>query len=548
MSYEARLRKGFDALRAGDGAAARTEFDDALAEHITAAALEGAGKAAYLQHDYRRAVEIWERAYAAYRASAEHHGAVRIARMLAFMNGMVIGDLAVMQGWLARAKSLLSETTETLENGWVALVNGMFEDDPIKKIVHLREALDVAERFADSELRTSALAYLGATLVHNDEVEEGMVLLDEACAAASGGEVDDFLSLQEIFCQCFAACEHAHDVTRADQWIRIGEDIATRRNLPTVSAFCRTHYGGLLTAAGRWEEADTALTEAIRLWNLGPTRLASGALVRLADLRVRQGRLEEAEQLLDGLHADADAAGPLAIVYLRRGDKAIAADILERTLAQIDPTSARAAPLWALLAEVRLERGEMDEAAAAVEHVDVVAQRHASDYLAALSALARGRLCLASGAGDPRECLRRALTGFAKARLPMELAQARLALAHAMTDEEPEVAVAEAKAALDAFERLQATRDADAAAALLRSLGGPARTGPKGSTGTLTRREGEVLELLGRGLSNPEISDRLFISRKTVEHHVSSVLSKLGLRSRAEAAAYATRAQTSAPR
>jgi DNA-binding NarL/FixJ family response regulator len=84
---------------------------------------------------------------------------------------------------------------------------------------------------------------------------------------------------------------------------------------------------------------------------------------------------------------------------------------------------------------------------------------------------------------------------------------------------------------------LGATPEADAAAALLRSLGVRGRTGPK-NVGLLSKREQEVLQLLGLGLSNPEIAARLFISRKTASHHVSNVLAKLGLRNRAEAAAW----------
>ena len=96
-----------------------------------------------------------------------------------------------------------------------------------------------------------------------------MALLDEALAAVSGDEVDDICAIEEIFCQLFSACEYARDVRRADSWIRVGEAVAARCRLPAVSAFCHTHYGGVLTSGGRWSEADVALTEAVRMWGLG---------------------------------------------------------------------------------------------------------------------------------------------------------------------------------------------------------------------------------------------------------------------------------------
>ena len=219
-------------------------------------------------------------------------------------------------------------------------------------------ALELGRRHGDSDLEFVALAYLGASLVHADQTEEGMTFLDEALAAVAGSDVDDFCVLQEIFCQLFAACERAQDISRADQWIRIGEAIAARRNLPAVSAFCRTHYGGVLTAAGRWPEADAALTDAVRLWALGHRTLRGGALARLADLRVRQGRFEEAEQLLEGLDGDDDATRPLAAIQLSKGETSRAKETLERALDQADVTSSAVVPLLMLLVDVHIAAGD----------------------------------------------------------------------------------------------------------------------------------------------------------------------------------------------
>jgi DNA-binding CsgD family transcriptional regulator len=448
-----------------------------------------------------------------------------------------------MNGWIARAQTLLDSTSDPAEAGWVALNRGMFEGDRARKEEHFATALALARSVGDTDLELVALAYLGASRVHGDRTEEGMDLLDEALAAVSGHEVDDFTVLEEIFCQLFSACEHANDVGRADQWIRVGEDIARRRNLPAVSAFCRTHYGGVLTAAGRWPEADSALMDAVRLWGLGHRTLRAGALVRLADLRVRQGRLEEAEQLLEGLDDDPAAARPRAAIELARGRPALARHVLERALEPLDPTSASAAPVLASLVEVHLAAGHAEEAADVARQLAECAEVHRSDYLVATAARAQGLVCLASGDGDPCACLSEALAGFSRAHLPMEVARTRFELAQALAGDRPEVAVAEARAALTAFERLDAARHVDAAASLLRSLGAKtASARPSGEV--LTRREAEILDLLGHGLSNPEIADRLYISRKTVEHHVGNILAKLGLRSRGEAAAYAARTRS----
>ena len=102
------------------------------------------------------------------------------------------------------------------------------------------------------------------------------------------------------------------------------------------------------------------------------------------------------------------------------------------------------------------------------------------------------------------------------------------------------------RSALDDLQALGARPAAAIAARRLRELGerglprGP-RPRTRDNPAGLTARQLEVLPLLAEGLRNAEIAERLVVSPKTVDHHVSAILSKLGVRSRLEAVAEAGR-------
>jgi DNA-binding CsgD family transcriptional regulator len=539
------IDRGRAALRDGDAAGARRAFGSALAEAESGEALEGLAEALYLEREYAAAAAHYERAYAAYRRERRGMAAGRAARAVAWITGNVFGDWAVQSGWFARAVTILEEAGEDrAERGWVLIIRAELEPGAQVREALLGDAIAVGRRFGDPDVEFGALSYLGGVYLMTGRVEQGLVLFDEALAAICAGELREVATVDSIMCGLFWACELVNDVPRADQWMRAAADLLRRRNV--VAAFCRAHYGGILTAAGRWSEAERELLQAARHFDRGMPQRRAAAMIRLADLRVRQGRLEEAALLLDGLDRHPDAVRTVAALQLARGEVALARDLLERATAAPDdevPTVGEftmVGPLLALLVDVHLEEGDLGAAERAARRLDLVAVAQRGPYLKAAAALARGRLCVASGQGDARACLHEALEGFSRAELPMELARTRLEMARALSGRAPEVAVAEARAALEDFERLEAARHADAAGALLRSLGTPVRTGPKG-VGALTRREAKVLELVGAGLSNPEIAERLYITRKTVEHHVGNLLAKLGLRNRAEAAAWATR-------
>ena len=156
------------------------------------------------------------------------------------------------------------------------------------------------------------------------------------------------------------------------------------------------------------------------------------------------------------------------------------------------------------------------------------------------AAHARGRVLLARALPEAAKHLEAAIAAYAAGGMLVDAARARLDLARALEGQYQDVAVGEARTALAEFERVGAPREADAAAELLRRHGVRGRTGPKDAD-LLTRREREVLPLVAEGLTNAEIAARLHLSTKTVGHHVSSILAKLGMRSRGEAGAWALR-------
>jgi DNA-binding CsgD family transcriptional regulator len=527
---------GRAALRECRWDAALAAFQAAVAEGEPPEALDGLAEVRYWQGDYAAAIELRERAYAGFRALGETRYPAKLAAYhIAFDYAAVYGNEAAANGWLERGRRLAEVSGDCPELGWVELAGVLATDDPAARERHIAAALGIARRFGDTDLEFDALAYAGIGLVEQGRIREGMRRLDEAAAAARGGEVTSHTAAGEIYCKMLHACELVLDVRRAEQWTAAANSLAGRSNVAWVSAICRMYYGGILTAAGRWPEAEVELGGSVRIYRDSYPALCSGAVVRPADLRVRQGRLEETEQLLAGHDYDPYAARPLARLQLARGEPGVAAAVLRRHLAQHGDGPLQA-PALVLLAEAEVASGRIEPAQAVCDRLAAVATEVPVPLLRAWAEFATG---LVAAGGVAVEHLERSLAGFGEAGLPYEAARSRLELARLLLIDQPELARVEARAALDGFERLGARSAADDAASVLRSLGVRGRAGPR-RLELLSRREQEVLRLLGLGLSNPEIAARLYISRKTVSHHVSSVLAKLGLRNRAEAAAFAS--------
>lgn len=529
---------GFLALDRGEWAAAARAFEAALARDETADALDGLGQARWWVGDLTAAIDLRTRAYAAYIDDGREAHAVRCAAWLAGEYFTVHGNLPAAAGWISRADVQLEKAGPCAAAGWLAVIKGQMTTDAAAMRALAEAAMDAGARFDDHDLEIVGMSLLGLAEVYACNVETGMAHLDEAMAAASGGELSGFWSLADVYCNTLLACERVGDFERAEQWCRVVNVWAKRYEAMPLFPFCHVTYGTVLCATGRWQEAETALVRAVEMFQAGHRALGVIAIGRLADLRLKQGQLESAQQLLAGYEENPLALRPMVRIRLAEGRHAVAARMLHMRLDQVGRASLLAAPLLAMLVEVQVAIGNRDSALETARQLAELGAISGQRNITAAAELATGTALLDAQPATAADHLDRAAQLFHDLELPYENGRARLLAGRARIDGDVEVAIADIRAALTVFDRIGARRDADEAAALLRDLGAAGPRGPKG-WGVLTRREREVLRLLSRGLSNADIGTRLFISPKTAEHHVGRVLDKLDLRSRTEAAAYA---------
>ena len=529
---------GFLALDRGEWAAAAKTFEAALARAETADALDGLGQARWWMCDLTTAIDLRTRAYAAYIDDGRHANAVRCAAWLAGEYFTVHGNLPAAGGWISRADAQLEKAGSCAAGGWLAIVKGQMTTDAAAMRVLAQSAIDAGARFADHDLEIVGMSLLGLADVYACDVESGMARLDEAMAAASGGEISTLWSLADVYCNTLLACERAGDFERAEQWCRVVKEFANRYEAMPLYPFCHVTYGTVLCATGRWPDAEAALLQAVEMFRTGHRALGIIAIGRLADLRLKQGQLESARQLLAGYEENPLALRPVVRIRIAEGGYAVAARMLHARLEQVGRASLLAAPLLAMMVEVQVAIGNHDSALETAQQLTELGVMSGQRHVVATAEYAMGAALLARDPTTAAEHLDHAAHLFHELELPYENGRARLLAGRARIDSDVEVATQDLRAAVVVFDRLGARRDHDEAAALLRDLGQAGPRGPKG-WGLLTRREREVLRLLASGLSNAEIGTRLFISPKTAEHHVGRVLDKLALRSRAEAAAYA---------
>ncbi|HVY32455.1 MAG TPA: LuxR C-terminal-related transcriptional regulator [Polyangiaceae bacterium] len=454
------------------------------------------------------------------------------------------GEVSRGQGWLARAEQCVGRSAEPcVIEGYLQLprVRALFGAAKYAEAFEAAtRALEVGERFADTDLQAFARNLQGRIRIRQGELDAGLKLHDQVMLAATGGELSPIIT-GLVYCAAIDSCQAVFELQRVRDWTsQLKTWCDAQPQLCSFTGACLVCRSEIMEVAGQWPEALVEAQRAAQLFleALGPSATGE-ACYRQAEIHRLRGELAEAEaRYVEASRNGRDPQPGLALLRLVQGRADAALQALRRALAGATQSAARAKLLPALV-EVALANGAVAEAREAANELGDIARLFGTDLLGALWARARGAVELAEG--DAATAVASLSTAFAQLKhqnAPYLAAQARVLLAcayQALGDEDG--AQLEARAAQACFEELGALNDLRALSALAaRSSEAPAEAP---ATRGLSVRELEVLKLVASGKTNKLIARELCLSEKTVDRHVSNILTKLGVPSRAAATAYA---------
>lgn len=533
------LAAGQRALDQASWGAARHSFEAVLDVGESAPAREGLGLALWFLGEVPEGISSRECAFELYAGAGHCDDAARTAVWVSHQH-FVGGRMSAARGWLARAERVLEDADECAGHGWVAVEKARHATCLDDQIAHAYQAVKIARRVRASDLEIFAVSVLGRAQVAVGRCEEGLRLLEEAMAGATGGQVRNIHTLAEAYCNLIIASTNVGDWERAIEWCELVDTFAQAHETAPLFGTCRSVHADVLLATGHWTEAEHALETSLATHARFVPAMGAPASAALAELRVRQGRLSEAMALLAGREEDPSSLRALALLRIAEGRPDAAVELLERGLLHDGmATVVGASQMLAALVDARLACADIPGAQKTAHELAELATVSAIRLVTARADLAAARV--ARRHGDVQVAAARAqgaLTAFLGLAMPCDAAEARLELARALASVAKSVAIDEAQTALAVFRHLGAPRAVDAALALLRVLGGDVQAGGPHLGAALTSREQQVLELVALGMSNARIAASLVISEKTAGHHVSHILAKLGVKNRTEAATH----------
>jgi DNA-binding CsgD family transcriptional regulator len=477
-----------------------------------------------------------------YQREVETGSAAQAARAAFWLGFRLLhtGEVSRGNGWLSRAERALEKLgAPCVERGYLELprVRRLFyAGDYAAAFEAATRAIEVAERFADADLASFARNLQGRSKIRMGEVDAGLKLHDEAMLAATTGELSPTVT-GLIYCAAIASCESVYAVERMREWTdSLRQWCAAQPQLIPFTGECLVHRAEILVLTGDWPEA---LSEAERAQeslhkSYGPQ--ATGAALYLqGEIRRLRGDLAAAdERYREASQAGFDPQPGLSLLRLAQGKGDVALQGLRRAIgAATDPM--QKARLLPVLVEAALAASLVEEAASAAEALANIAEKFGSDALSAQALTARAAIDLAEDRAEAAlGSLRRAFEIWQQLGAPYFAARARLQLARACQAlGDAEGASLQLQAARSSLERLGASSEL----AVLEALEAPPTE--QRSAGGLSARELEVLRLVAGGKTNKLIAQELCLSEKTVDRHVSNILAKLNVPSRAAATAFA---------